>query len=105
MVRRNGRRRTRPWGAGSKGGTGRDLAEGAGLVGGGGVLPWESCPPTPGRSPRPSPQRPFPPDPALSRPGLSEEQRNQEQQEESSGSHAPHPGGLGRESGGCSETL
>ena len=47
----------------------------------------------------------LPPDPALSRPGLSEEQRNQEQQEESSGSHAPHPGGLGRESGGCSETL
>ena len=33
-----------------------------------------SCPQAPGGSPRPSPQSSFPPDPALTRPGLGQDQ-------------------------------
>ena len=52
-------------GAGSKGETGRDQAEGAGLVGGRGVLPWGSCPPDPRAVPSPLPAEAVPDSPAL----------------------------------------
>uniref|UniRef100_A0AC11DCG4 Uncharacterized protein n=1 Tax=Ovis aries TaxID=9940 RepID=A0AC11DCG4_SHEEP len=84
-------------GSGTKGGTGRD--RGGGGSGQGrrgrsfpGILP----PQTPGRSPCPCAQRPFPPDPALTRPDLGQDQDSREQQQEGSRPHDSHPLGLGR---------
>ena len=57
----------------------------------GSLLPWEPCPVRPT-----SPQRPFPPEPALTRPGLGQDQRPLQQQEEGSRPHDPHLWGLGR---------
>ena len=84
---------------------GREAREGqAGTRGGGGFwagtsgspLPCGPAPQSPGRSPRPSAQRPFPPDPALTRQGLSQDQGPQEQHEGGSRPHDSHPLGLGR---------
>ena len=84
-------------GSGCKGGTGRDQGEGAGLGRGVGVArSLGSCPQTPGRSPRLSPQRSFPTDPALTCPGLGQDQDPREQQEEGSQPHSSHPLGQGR---------
>lgn len=86
--------------------TGRDLAEGAGLVGEGGVLPLGVLPLRPsGRSPA-LPAEAVPSDPALTRQGLSEEQRNQEQQGRRAWVPRPASRGSGKKRvRGCSETL
>ena len=62
----------------------------------GSLVPWGPAPQTPGGSSRPSPQRPFPPDPALTRQGLGQDQDPREQQEEGSRPHNSHPLSLGR---------
>ena len=85
-------------GAGSRGGTGRDQVgeDGPGRGRRGGSFPGGPAHPTPlapWRSPRPSSQSPFPPDPALTGPGLGQDR---EQQEEDSRPHDPYPPGLGR---------
>ena len=69
--------------------------EGGGVAPSLGVLPIP-LPPAPWRSPRPFQQRPFPPDPALTGPGLGQDQDLREQQEEGSRPHDPYPPGLGR---------
>ena len=57
----------------------------------GSPLPWDPAPQTLRRSPHPSPQRPFPPDPALTSQGLGQDQGPQEQHEEGSRLHDSHP--------------
>ena len=82
-------------GWGSKGGTGWDPGRGWFLGRDIRVAPslW-SCPPD--SRAVPSAQRPFPPDPALTRQGLGQDQGPQEQHEGGSRPHDSHPLGLGR---------
>ena len=60
------------------------LGEGGGVAPSLGVLPPST---TPGQSPRPFPQRSFPPESALTGPGLGQDQGPREQQEEGSRPH------------------